>query len=123
MTLHLVPLRSISFSEHQLSNLASETVPMARKILQSSANSNNLDPRKIVSMSLTNTEHRRGPRWEPCGTPDVTEIGFEIKKNYILHIASVLTNSWITIPLIHYITQCLRAYKLISVLTPYQTPC
>jgi hypothetical protein len=58
---------------------------MARKILQLSANSNNLDPRKIVSMSLTNTENRKGPRWEPCGTPDVTEIRFEIKFLYFTY--------------------------------------
>jgi hypothetical protein len=50
---------------------------ITRKMLRSSANIKNLQWLIVLHRSLMNTLKRKGPRTEPCGTPEVTLKGRE----------------------------------------------
>lgn len=50
------------------------------------------------TISLMNRLNSNGERWSPCGTPDNTEIGFEMKflyfKNWVLLIKNEFSHAY-----------------------------
>lgn len=84
MLLHLVTLRFISHVLHQSETrlrspwrrTLSSSLVILRYKTQSSANSF-MDDLMLLARSLMQTKKSKGPKTEPCGTPDLTAQGFE----------------------------------------------
>ena len=82
-TLHLSGWEIILLTLHQVSKLSmsfckilqSDSLCMARQILVSSAKRQIFVPRDITElMSFMKRTNNRGPKIDPCGTPDLTDL-------------------------------------------------
>ncbi|KAG8311138.1 hypothetical protein J6590_048729 [Homalodisca vitripennis] len=90
MLLRVEKLRSMKFSLHQASILVRESWRRSKSVanyteqntLISSANMRYL-VRMTLPMSFMNRLNSKGPRWDPCGTPDRTLNGAERHPSYL----------------------------------------